>query len=311
MRVFVFSILILASFNSFTYAQVKDSSAANDSISINKDSVKIKKITPQKKSPPKKVKEESFMDKLQKFFGIRRSFDISSETTKPALLSFKKDNDEATTFNTDIALTYKGFRYDTWGFSPSIQFDYSSKSKDQLEKLKTGFDVYYKLYENDDGSGRIEPAISYAKDFYSKLEEFESGISFVPRFPKFLIPIQNVSDIKFKYDGNDNRWIFGFNPVVGTNFKRTYGGKKHISQTEYLGIVAGSLSLRRYFLLFVIYGRYEDEFRNDTYSKYKYNFSASVYFDEKERSSINAGFEQEEKDRKIKKKFTIGFGIKL
>ncbi|MDQ3019806.1 MAG: hypothetical protein M3R36_04435 [Bacteroidota bacterium] len=70
----------------------------------------------------KKFKEESFMDKVQKILGIRRSFAVSSETTKPGVLSFKKDDDENAVFNIDIAFMYKGFRYGEWGFIPSVQF---------------------------------------------------------------------------------------------------------------------------------------------------------------------------------------------
>ncbi|MFZ1460632.1 MAG: hypothetical protein WAU38_07510 [Ignavibacteria bacterium] len=276
------------------------------------DSLIKKNIKTDKKMKIKKdEKELSFTDKVQKLFEIRRTFNASGETTKPALLSFKKDNDENAVFNIDFALSYKGLRFEEYGVSPSVQFDYSSKTKDQLEKLKAGLDIYYKVYEYTSGSGRIEPAVSYSKDFFSKTEIFETGLSFIPKFPEFLIPVMNVSEIKFKYDGNDNRWIFGFNPVIAANFRRTYGGKNDLNLTEYLYSFAGGFTLRRYFLLFEIYGRYENDFSASAVSGYKYDGTATFYFDEKERSSLNARFEQGEKNNKQTKKYTIGFGIKL
>lgn len=251
------------------------------------------------------------MDKVQTILEIRRSFDVSGETTKPALLSFKKSDDEKAVFTIDIAFSYKGFRYDQWGVSPFVQFDYSSKTKDQLEKLKGGIDVYYKIYNLQDASAKLVPSISFSKDFYSKIEEFQTSISFIPRFPNLFIPIRNVSDVKFKYDGNDNRWVFGFNPIIGSTYKRTYGGKHHISETDFIASFGGGLALKRYYLQFEIYGKYEEEFDQNFFSRYRYEGTATFYFDEKERSSLNAKFEQEEKNRERKRKITLGFGIKL
>lgn len=242
---------------------------------------------------------------------IRKSFDVSNETTKPALLSFKKTDDEKAVFTIDMALAYKGFRYGEWGISPFVQFDYSSKTKDELEKLKGGLDLYYKIYDYVDASAKLVPSVSFSKDFLSKIEEFETSLSFVPQFPNFFIPIRNVSDIKFKYDGDDNRWVFGFNQIIGSNYKRTYGGKKHISETDYFGIVSANLTLKRYYLQFDIHGRYEDRFEKNLFSRYKFDGTVTFYFDERERSSLNAKIEQEEKNKARKRKITLGFGIKL
>lgn len=259
----------------------------------------------------KKAKDESFMDKVQKIIGIRRSFAVSSETTKPGVLSFKKDNNENAVFNIDIAFMYKGFRYDDWRFTPSIQFDYSSKPKDQLEKLKAGFDVDYKIYEYSGGYGKIEPAVSYANDFYNKIREFQTSFSFIPRFPNLFIPIQNVSDVKFMYDGNDNRWVFGFNPIIGTNYRNTYSDVNDIDDKEYFASFAGSFSLKRYYILFEIYGKYEEPLNRNYAAAYKYDAAAVFYFDSKERSSLNLRVEQEDARNKRNRKFTVGFGIKL
>lgn len=259
----------------------------------------------------KRKKERSFMDKVQDVLGIRRSYDVSSETTKPGVFSFKKDDEEEAVFNIDIAFIYKGFRYDQWGFSPAVQFDYSSKPKDQLEKLKAGFDVYYKLYQYGDDYAKIEPAVSLSRDYYNDINEFQTSLSFIPRYPDFFIPLRNVSDIKFFYDGTDNRWVFGFNPIVGTNFKRIYSTTNNLSESDYFASFAGSFSLKRYYMLFELYGRYEQPFEQNVLSRYKYDFSAIFYFDDKERSSLNLRLEQDDLGKEWSRKITIGFGIKL
>ncbi len=259
----------------------------------------------------KKKKEESFMDKVQKVIEIRRSFDLLSETTKPALLSFKKNEGEKAVFTTDFAVAYRGFRYAGWGISPSVQFDYSSSIYDQLERLTGRVNTYYEFYKYSGGSGRVEPGISYSKGFYSKIDEQEAELFFIPRFPKLFIPVMNISDIKFKYDGKDNRWIFGLNPSAGITYLRMTGGSRNINDNNTFGTVAASITARRYYLMIEVYGRYESEFPSDRLSRYKYESTLSFYFDERERSSINARFEQEEKEKRRKRKITIGFGIKL
>ncbi len=259
----------------------------------------------------KKKKERSFMDNVQNVLGIRRSYDVSSETVKPGVLSFKKDDDEEAVFNIDIAFIYKGFRYDQWGFSPAIQFDYSSKPKDQLEKLKAGFDVYYKIYQSGDDYAKLEPAVSLSRDYYNDINEFQTSLSYIPRYPDFILPLRNVSDIKFLYDGTDNRWVFGFNPIVGTNFKRIYSTSRDLSESDYFASFAGSFSIKRYYMLFELYGRYEQPFGRDVLSRYKYDLSAIFYFDDKERSSLNLRMEQDDLGNQWSRKLTIGFGIKL
>lgn len=251
------------------------------------------------------------MDNVQNVLGIRRSYDVSSETVKPGVLSFKKDEDEAAVFNIDIAFIYKGFRYDQWGFSPAIQFDYSSKPKDQLEKLKAGFDVYYKIYQSGDDYAKLEPAVSLSRDYYNDINEFQTSLSYIPRYPDLFFPLRNVSDIKFLYDGTDNRWVFGFNPIVGTNFKRIYSTENNLSESDYFASFAGSFSLKRYYMLFELYGRYEQPFEKNVLSRYKYDLSAIFFFDDKERSSLNIRLEQDDLGNEWSRKITIGFGIKL
>lgn len=303
--VFILIMVLLLTTSQSSFSQ-------KDTIAIKKDTIKLKpKPILKKKITAKKKEEDSFMDKIQKILEIRRSFDITDQITKPALLSLKKDNDEKTAFTIDIAIAYKGFQYEETGITPSVQFDYSSKSKDQTEKVKFGLDTYYKLYEYSGGSGKISPSVFFSKDFSNKHEELNFNLTFNPRFPKFFFPVRNINEVKFKYDGNDNRWVFGLNPVAGATYERLYGGKKHISQTEYYTITAASISVKRYYFQFDIYGKYEKEIIKLHNIRYKYESTMTFYFDIRERSSINFKFEQSERLLKRTRKLTIGFGIKL
>lgn len=309
MKVLLIPAIILFLISQDCYSQKIDSTnSGNDSV-VTKKKMSVTKKTDKKK---KKKKEESFMDKVQKIIEIRKSFDVAGEVTKPALMSLKKDNDEKSTFSIDMAVAYKGFRYEKTGFTPSVQFDYSSKEKDRLERLKLGLDMYYTLYEYSGGSGKLQPYVQFSKDFFSKTEDFKFNVSFVPSFPKFFFPVRNVSGIKFKYDGTDNRWVIGLNPIVGATYERTYGGTNNINQTNYYSLTAAGMTFKRYYFQIDIFGKYEKEFIKEHNIRYKYETTASFYLDEKERSSINFAYSQEEKDiKKLYKKFTLGFGIKL
>jgi len=306
MKIIFFTVVILLlSVSQNAFSQKKDG------LSVKNDTLKQKPKTIVKKTTLPKKTKESFMDKVQKILEIRRSFDVTDLITKPALLSLKKDNDEKTIFSIDMAVAYRGFQYEAAGVTPSVQFDYSSKSKDQQEKIKLGLDLYYRMYQYDGGSGKISPSVFFIKDFYSKIEEFNFSLTFNPRFPKFFFPVRNINEIKFKYDGNDNRWVFGLNPVIGATYERVYGGKKHISQTEYYSITAASISVKRYYFQFDLYGKYEKEFIELHNIRYKYESTMTFYFDIRERSSVNFKFEQAEKQLKRSRRLTVGFGIKL
>lgn len=271
-------------------------------------------ITANAMSQSKKDKETlSFMDKVQNVVELRKSFETENETKKPALLSFKKDEGENPVFVTDIAAALKIFRYETFGITPFIQFDYSSKSKEETEKITGGLSSYYMIYRYSGGSGKLEPLISFAKDYYTKIENLIFRLTFIPHFPDFIIPIRNISDIKFKYDGSkkDNIWIFGFNPFLGMNFDRKYGGNNNLNQSLYFSAVGGNVTVRKYYFQLDLYGIYENEFDDFTNSKYKYEATATFYFDEKERASINAKYMQQEKDKDLLKRILFGFGVKL
>lgn len=268
------------------------------------------------KSYPQSDKDKntlSFIDKVQQIIELKKSFINETETKKPALFSFKKDDGDKSVFTIDIALSLKIFRFETYGISPFIQFDYSTKSKDETEKILGGVSAYYLLYEYSGGSGKIEPLISYSKDFINETEELNVRISYMPRFPKFFIPVRNINEIKFKYDGSkeDDRWVFGLNPFLGMIYDRQLETSANQYQSYYFSSVGGNLTLKRYYLQFDLYGIYENEFDNFRNSRYKYEGTATFYFDEKERSSFNAKYTQEIKDDKFKKTITLGFGIKL
>lgn len=289
-------------------------SAKNDSLFYQGDTLDHDfKISKKKIKEVEKEADESLMDRIQNVIGIRKSFDVASETTKPALLSFKKDDDKEAVFNIDMALTYKAFKYETWGFLPFIQFDYSSKPRDQLEKLKAGLNYYYFTFRDKANSGRIEPEIFYAKDFYSKIQQFEISLSYIPRYPDFFIPIWNITDFKFKYNGKDNKWVFGFNPAGGIVYSSSWGSLNQEIENEqiYFGYAAGDISLKRYYLMLNLYGKYELPVESKYPSYYKYDTTLIFFLDDRERSSINFRVTQEFLMSKRSRKITIGFGIKL
>lgn len=267
----------------------------------------------KKKSTDSDKPTLSLLDNIQDIIDIRKSFTSENETNKPALFSYKKDNDEKAVYLIDIAVSYKGFNYEKSGVTPFVQFDYSSKSKDQSDKLTAGVSSYYRIYNYSGGSGKLEPLISYSKDFFTKEEIGKVSLFFVPQFPKFFLPVRNVTNIKFKYDGSqeDNRWVIGFNPIFGINFDRVYDGNFNYNTNYYYGSYAGNLTFKRYYLQFDLYGNYFSEFDDIRISRYKYEGTATFYFDQKERSSLNAKYSQEETDSDITKKITIGFGLKL
>lgn len=313
-------LIVLILINQNCFSQKEDSPANSDSFkqksnivtkTVQKDSAIQKKKEVKKKKETKS--EESFIDKVQKIIEVRRSFEIADDITKPALMSFKKTEGEDAVFNIDIAITYKGFHFEKSGFTPSVQFDYSSSVKDAKEKLKFGLDYFYRIYEYAGGSGKIKPYLVFGRDFKTDIDEFIFNLSFIPRFPKFFIPVLNVSEIKFKYDGKDNHWVIGLNPVLGTSYERIYGGtgKKIFDIKEYYTLLAANLTIKRYYLMFDFFGKYEKQFANTHNIRYIYSGTASFYLDSKERSSINVKYEQQEVNKTVSSKISFGFGIKL
>ncbi len=81
----------------------------------------------KKKSTDSDKPTLSLLDNIQDIIDIRKSFTSENETNKPALFSYKKDNDEKAVYLIDIAVSYKGFNYEKYGVKPFVQFDYCSK----------------------------------------------------------------------------------------------------------------------------------------------------------------------------------------
>jgi hypothetical protein len=254
---------------------------------------------------------KSVIDVIQEYVELRRAFDDNSESTKPALFSYSKKDDEDAIYKIDAAILYKKLDYTDFAIAPFVQFEYISGGKDRKEKVKSGLTFKYYLYRTPNSSGRLEPEVSFWKDFYSKRELFEAKLSFNPTFPNFAIPIMDASKVKFKYNGKDNRWVYGLNPNIGFDYQRQTGPKKKDDFKTYDSFASLSFTVKRYYLQFDLTGRVEREINPSVNYGYKYEGTATLYLDEKERSSINAKFEQEERDDERKRRITIGLGLKL
>lgn len=254
---------------------------------------------------------KSIIDVVQEYIELRKSFDDNSESTKPALFTYSKKDDEDAIYKIDAALLYRKLNFTDFDVAPFVQFEYISGGKDRREKVKSGVTLKYTLYKSVNSRGMLEPEVSFWKDFYSKRELFETKISFSPSFPNFVIPIMDASKVKFKYNGKDNRWVYGLYPRIGADYQHQTGPKKKDDFVAYNSFVSASFTVRRYYLQFDITGRYEREIDPDITFGYKYEGTATLYLDERERSSLNAKFEQEQKDGDFKKRITFGFGLKL
>jgi hypothetical protein len=268
-------------------------------------------LIPAKAKSQDNDSSKSIIDIVQEYVELRKSFDDNSESTKPALFSYSKKDDEDAIYKIDAAILYIKLNFTGFDIAPFVQFEYISGGKDRREKVKGGITLKYTLYKTANTSGMLEPEVSFWKDFYSKRELFETKISFSPSFPNFVIPIMDASKIKFKYNGKDNRWVYGLYPRIGADFQHQTGPKKRDEFKTYDSFVSASLTIRRYYLQFDITGRYEREIEPDITFGYKYEGTATLYLDERERSSLNAKFEQEQRDGEFKKRITFGFGLKL
>ena len=82
-------------------------------------------------------------------------------------------------------------------------------------------------------------------------------------------------------------------------------------QNSLYTITMGSMSLKRYYITFTVFGDYQAQFEEDKTSYYKYGAILSLFMDAKERSSINAKIERESKKSNKDTEVSFGFGIKL
>lgn len=253
----------------------------------------------------------SIIDKIAKIIEIRKAFDSKSETTKPALFSFKKSEDEDAIYTIDAAVMYKGFDYTTFGIYPAVQFKYISHGKKRTETVKGMLIGEWIMYNTPSSEGKLEPSVSFSKDFFSEERIFTGQLVFHPSFPKFPIPIRNVTNVKFKYNGKDNRWVFGFNPIVGAGYEYDLEDNAKDDRNSLYTITMASMSLKRYYITFTVFGDYQAQFEGDKKSYYKYGAILSLFMDAKERSSINAKIERESKKSNKDTEISFGFGIKL
>ncbi len=254
--------------------------------------------------------EDSFMDKVARVIEVRKGFDVKSETSKPAIFSYKKVEDDAAIFTVDAAVMYMLFTWKDFAVYPAVQFDYVSHGKKRSEKL-TGLIIgEYTLYNTPYAAGKLEPSVSYSKDFFTEERIFKGQLVFQPTFPNFVIPIRNVSDVHFKYNGKDDRWIFGINPIFGMAYEEDLEEKTKGDANSLYSIAKGSASIKRYYMTFTIYGDYQAQLEKDKSSFYKYGAILTIYLDAKERASINGKFEHEDKKTKDNE-ISFGFGLKL
>lgn len=192
--------------------------------------------------------EESIIDKVAEYIEIRKTFDSRTETTKPALFSYKKLEDEPAIYTVDAAVLYRKFDYNEFAIFPALQFLYTSGGKKKREFVEVSLFGLLFLYKNSEGKGRLEPSVSYSKDFFSEERILKSKILFNPSYDGFFIPIRNVTHYKFKYNGKDNHWVFGINPIVGFGYEHDMEEDSDDDVRSFYNVAMISASLKRYYL---------------------------------------------------------------
>ena len=253
----------------------------------------------------------SIIDKVAKIIEIRKSFDSKSETTKPALFTYKKLEDEPAIYSIDAAVMYKALDFKNFGIFPAVQFLYTSGGKKRRELVELSLFGQIYVYNNNQGKGLLEPSFTYGEDFFTKERIIKSIIVFNPSYSDFFIPIRNVTNYKFKYNGKDNHWVFGFNPIVGFGYEYDLEDNSSGNVRSFYNIARGSLSLKRYYFEITAYGEYDYQFEDDLKSYYKYGTIVSLYLDAKERSSVNAKIENERRKGNHDNEISFGFGLRL
>lgn len=257
--------------------------------------------------------DTTFLDKVQKIFEIRRSFEIESQAKNPALLSYKKTENSNASVTVDLAVTYLGLKFDRGYVKPFVQIDFSgSTPKDKNELLTTGLSTNIILVDHVSEEFKIHPDIFYTRDFYSKLNIYRIALTFVPEIRNFLVPIVDYTKKKFSEESIDGKWLFGLNPNASVKLKETDfdGDEKNV--TSYFGSLSADIALRKWYFQLVMSGLGERVFGDLDELRYEYGATATVYFDEKERSSLNARFQQKGSDLKqAVRSFTLGLGLKL
>jgi len=257
--------------------------------------------------------DTTFLDKVQKILEIRRSFEIESQAKNPALLSYKKSENSNATVTIDLAVTYLGFKFDRGYVKPFVQTDFSgSTAKDRNELLTTGLSTSYFIVNGNNEKIKLHPDIFYTRDFYNDLNIYRIALTFEPEFRNFFIPIVDYTKKKFSEESIDGKWLFGLNPNASVKLKETDFDGEEKNVTAYFGALSADIALRKWYFQFVMSGLGEKVFGDLNELRYEYGATATIYFDEKERSSLNARFQQKGSDLKqAVKTFTLGLGLKL
>lgn len=257
--------------------------------------------------------DTSFLDKLQKIIEIRRSFEIESQAKNPALLSYKKTEGSTPSLTVDLAITYLGFTFENGKVKPFVQVDFSgSGTKNQNELLTTGISASIYTLNAKNSRLRIHPDLFYTRDFLNKLNIYRTAITLEPEIRNFIVPIVNITRRQFSEESIDGDWLVGLNPNLTFKLKETdYDGVTENS-TVYFTELRADFAIRKWYLQVVVMGSGEKTFGDINEIRYEYGGTITLFFDEKERSSLNAMFQQKGSDlNQALKTFTLGFGLKL
>lgn len=257
--------------------------------------------------------DTTFLDKVQKFIEIRRSFEIESQAKNPALLSYKKAEKSEASITIDLAVSYLGFRFSSWQIKPFLQIDFSGDNdKKKNELLTTGISTSYYPVNNASEKLKLLPDLFYTRDFFNKLNVYRAAVTIAPEFRNFFIPIVDYTKGKFSEESIDGKWLFGFNPNLTFKLKETDYDDASENTTDCFVAFNVDVALRKWYFQFVVSGLGERVFGDTNEFRYDYGATVTLYFDEKERSSLNARFQQKGSDLKqAAKSFTLGLGLKL
>ena len=257
--------------------------------------------------------DTTFLDNAQKIIEIRRSFEIESQAKNPALLSYKKSENSDASVTIDLAISYLGFKFANGQVKPFVQIDFSGDTdKKKNELLTTGISTSYYPVNSASEKLKLHPDLFYTRDFFNKLNVYRAAITIAPELRDFFIPIADYTKGKFAEESIDGKWLFGLNPNLTFKLKETDYDDARENTTDYFAAFTADVALRKWYFQFVVSGLGERVFGNSNELRYDYGATLTLYFDEKERSSLNARFQQKGSDLKqAAKSFTLGLGLKL
>ena len=253
--------------------------------------------------------DTTFLDKLQKYIEIRRSFETESQAKNPALLSYKKSEDSKAVITVDIAVSYIGFSSKSIHVKLFLQLDFSGSSdKDKNELMTAGLSsVFF-----DNSSFKVKPEISYARDYFNRLNIYKAGITLNPFNPSFPVPLQDITKKKYNEQSIDGAWLAGLNPNINFRYRETDYEGQESNSSDFFASAFADFAVKHWYFQLVVSGLGERAFGDVNEYRYKYGATATLFFDEKERSSLNLRFDQRGSDLKQALRiFTLGFGLKL